>query len=205
MSKIKNIVGNKYSKLTVICDDGTREIKSRAVKWKCLCDCGNIVYAEKSRLENKKIRSCGCLRFGLTTYTKHNHTKNKTKSTTYQTWLGMKQRCLNPNANGYKYYGLRGIKVCNEWQESFEIFLLDMGEKPKGFSIDRIDVNKSYNKENCRWADSKTQSINKRNVKKFEHDGLLLTIPEWAKKSGISYNKLRSRIYHNWSIERALS
>ena len=84
----------------------------------------------------------------------------------YRTWISMKERCLNPNHRSYSYYGGRGILVCPEWINSFKKFYEDMGEKPKGLTLDRINNNHSYSKENCRWATYHTQALNKRQYKK---------------------------------------
>lgn len=91
----------------------------------------------------------------------------KTRTPTYSSWCAMKGRCLNPNNHKYKDYGGRGITVCNEWVNSFESFLADMGEKPFGLSIDRLDVNGPYCKSNCKWSTPKEQANNKRRINRY--------------------------------------
>jgi len=94
---------------------------------------------------------------------KHGHNKKSGQETpTYNSWQKMKQRCLNPKATGYHNYGARGITVCRRWRNSFENFLNDMGERPEGMSIDKIDNNGSYGKWNCKWSTPKEQANNKR-------------------------------------------
>lgn len=96
---------------------------------------------------------------------KHGHKTRKKISATYQTWKNMKARCYNSNRDNYEYYGARGIKVCDNWFNSFENFLSDMGERPYGMTLDRKDPNGNYNLENCRWATTQEQGINKRKRK----------------------------------------
>ncbi len=119
---------------------------------------------------------------------KHCHTS------TYYSWGSMKTRCTNSNNIKFKSYGGRGITVCDEWMY-YENFYKDMGDKPEGTSIDRIDNNKGYYKENCRWATDLVQANNKRNNLYIEHNGESLTIKQWADKLGIKRSTLSMRYY----------
>jgi hypothetical protein len=141
-------IGTKFGRLEVISESFKMENKDgweNAVKVKC--ECGVIKSIFKERLTaSKGTRSCGCLiRESINTTHKQTGTK------TYITWIGLLGRCENKNNAKYKNYGGRGITVCERWHK-FENFYKDMGEKPEGLQIDRIDVNKGYYKDNCRWV-----------------------------------------------------
>ncbi len=118
----------------------------------------------------------------------------------------MIERCENPNANRFARYGGRGIKPCKEWRESFEAFALDMGEPPDGFSLERIDNEKGYTKDNCRWASAKEQALNRSSNVRLTFRGETKTISEWAESLGMKFDTLQSRItYYGWSVEKALT
>ncbi len=122
--------------------------------WNCRCLCGVTKAIRADNLIKGNILSCGCL--SLDVHTKH----GMTKTPEYVSWLSMKRRCLDKDAHNYKYYGGRGIKICNRWLE-FENFFGDMGHRPRGTSIDRINNNLGYEPSNCRWADKTTQRRNR--------------------------------------------
>lgn len=122
---------------------------------------------------------------------------------TYRIWQSMKTRCLNPNTAYYRYYGGRGISVCERWM-SYRLFLMDMGERPEGMSLDRIDTNGNYEPGNCRWATSKEQSVNKRNVRLYEMDGVKLCAKDWAGRKGVKYDRLRYLIKKGLDFQTAL-
>lgn len=159
MRKIrKDITGQRFNHLTALAPilHGTGN-----VKWECMCDCGTLTIVRDSHLKSGDIKSCGC---GLVAY-QHSNTRpikhGKSRTATYRTWHGMRQRCNNPNRGNFKNYGGRGITVCDRW-DKFENFLADMGERPDGKSIDRIDCNGNYETSNCRWATDHEQRINRR-------------------------------------------
>lgn len=164
MSRTEKIkIGDKFSKLTVVDFVGVNKHRKRV--WLCRCDCGNMTSVTTGQLIGHHSTSCGCTRLqNSIKATKISNTKHGMKGTKeYKAWSEMKQRCINKNAQQYKNYGARGIKVCDRWLQSFENFYADMGKAPDGFSIDRIDVNGDYCPENCRWVTNSVQSRNKRN------------------------------------------
>lgn len=123
---------------------------------------------------------------------------------TYQCWQDMRQRCNNPRHAQYKNYGGRGISICAEWQE-FSAFFRDMGPKPDGLTIDRIDNNGNYEAANCRWANRAEQRRNQRTCKIIEFKGERMTIEEWSRKIGIHPMTIRCRLKRNWPIDMLLS
>lgn len=162
--------------------------KYKRTYYRCLCDCGRRVTVEKQRLihKTKPKRHCGCENQGLPT-------KFKIE---YHAWWDCIQRCYNPKHHGYGSYGGKGVRVCDEWKNSFGQFLSDLGRRPKGHSLDRIDASGNYEPGNVRWADSKTQGRNKRNTKWVTHPttGQQIKAAELAEELGFTYQKLRAQM-----------
>lgn len=159
-----DITGKKFNHLTVI--ENILDKKGRRM-WLCKCDCGNLKTAQITDLELGKVNSCKecSSKFRTKRQIIHGHSLTKNKTPTYKSWTNMYTRSTNPNRKQSKDYVLRGITMCDRWFD-FENFLADMGERPDGMSIDRINNDLGYYKENCRWADSKTQNNNKRKKSK---------------------------------------
>ena len=156
--------GETYGRLTVLAEDVT-SVRGRGGKrcWLCLCECGGTIVVQQSNLRGGRTRSCGCLRRQATAEynrrTKRTHGMRETP--TYSSWQSMLSRCYNPNATGFKHWGGRGITVTPAWHQ-FEAFLEDMGERPEGTTLDRIDVNGNYEPGNVRWATPGEQVRNRR-------------------------------------------
>lgn len=134
----------------------------------------------------------------------HGHHSGGKKSTTYSIWSSMKDRCLNSKHRRYARYGGRGIRVCDRWL-SFESFLLDMGERPKGLSLERIDNDGDYQPGNCRWATNQEQSLNRRSNRRLTFNGKTQTVKEWSLELGFKKNLIKDRLRIGWTVEQALT
>ncbi len=168
--------------------------------WYCRCECGNITKIQGGSLRSGGSISCGCFRVDrLTKDVCHS------KTPTYAVWRNILNRCENPKHPKYKDYGGRGIKVCGQWLK-FENFLADMGEKPDGLSLDRIENNKGYCKENCRWATRKQQNNNKRGNILMTFEGATKTAAQWSYDKNIPYGTIMNRIkVQKWPVEKILT
>lgn len=148
--------------------------------WNCVCRCGLEKAIAGYLLASGRTKSCGCEKGGFIRASAVTH--GKTNTSEFKTWVSIKNRCNNSNSKDFKNYGGRGIAVCNRWIDSFENFVADMGIRPDGMSIERIDNDKGYSIENCRWATTKDQNRNKRNVVFF--GGKCQS--DWAAELGIT-------------------
>ena len=161
------------------------------------CACGQKHIARTMDVKVGRIKSCGC---GPKTNFRH----GMTNSPEYSVWTAMKKRCLNKNHPDYYRYGGRGIKICKDWILSFEKFYADMGNRPNGYTLDRIDNDKGYEPNNCRWATLEVQSNNKRNNKKFEIDGQSKTVDQWARQLGLNRDSIWNRIKRGKTIHQSI-
>lgn len=166
--------------------------------WNCLCECGNTKRIEASSLKNGTTKSCGCLQKETVkkTATKYWFNPNYKKDRIYRIYNKIKNRCYNSNSESYKYYGGRGIVICDEWLNDFQVFYdwaISSGYDEK-LTIDRIDVNGNYEPSNCRWATRKEQNYNKRNNRKITYNEKTQTLTEWAKELNINAHTLSNRI-----------
>lgn len=156
MGKTIDITGQKFGRLTVT--GKSARLSLAGALWECSCDCGGVTVANSLKLRTGKTQSCGCYRKEILDQTTHGLSN---KSRTYRTWKEMRNRCNNPNADNWKWYGGRGIKIYPQWDD-YLVFLADMGERPKGKTLDRKDGDLDYSPENCRWATAKEQAVNNR-------------------------------------------
>ena len=190
MSRIKDITGQRFGRLTAIRHAGFAT--DRASLWECKCDCGNIKTVRRGNLLNGKTLSCGCLgkERRLSANTRH----NMASSPIYFAWYTMKARCSNPGSNKYKMYGARGIKVCKEWEKDFMVFYSYVSKLPhfgeKGRTLDRIDDNGNYEPGNVRWATAREQANNTRRNIFFEVDGEKYSVRSYSEKTGIPMQKV---------------
>ena len=187
-----DIAGQKFGKLTAIEIADRIKVNGKSIiRWRCLCECGEEVIVRRNGLGRDTI-SCGC-------YNREKSTKHGAyKTRLYSIWSGIKDRCYNPICNGYKYYGGRGIDVCDEWREDFIAFrdwALANGYQDE-LTIDRIDVNGNYCPENCRWVTVKEQNRNKTQTIYFQAK----TLGEIADLTGLAWATLRARLKSNPNI-----
>lgn len=197
-----SLIGQRFERLIVI--EYAGRDKGYHSKWLCKCDCGNRVIVAGYNLKSGAIQSCGCLRSEQVARLNYTHGDSKTRL--YSIFTNMISRTENPNATAFNIYGGRGITICQEWRHNFSAFkkwALSHGYG-NNLSIDRIDNNKGYSPENCRWVTNSTQFNNRRSNCKITFDGETKTRAEWAKIKGINYHTLCTRLRDGWTIEQAL-
>ncbi len=191
MVKKHFLEGKVIGMLTVL---SRAENKGRRQYYNCICECGNVTVKMAESLLSGRTKSCGCL------YVKnrglYNLKHNGASLNEYRIWSGMKSRCNENASEGvWLIYGGRGIKVCDRWLNSFENFFEDMGKRPsKKHSIDRVDNNKGYSPENCRWATPKEQARNTRRCVWIEWGGTKKILKDWAEFLNVDYGSFRKRV-----------
>lgn len=186
-------------------DRTTKQVRNL---WWCQCKCGTVFKPRGDHLKSGNTTNCGCVRriaVGNACRT-HGHCNNRQHTTEYRIWCAIIQRCTTAACPGYKHYGGRGITICDRWRESFELFFSDMGQRPKGHSIDRIDVNGNYEPSNCRWTTHREQMQNTRRNHFITFQGKTLCVTEWARRIGLHpatlFKRLRSP---KWDVASALT
>ena len=198
MKTPRDLTGQKFGRLTVLrqAPDKIKPSGAHSKMWECKCDCGNIKIISRSSLVSGDTVSCGCY------HKEHAHDYGKkhglTNTKLYTKWSGIVQRCTNPNAIHYDMYGGRGITICDEWRNDFYSFYswsIENGYKD-GLTIDRIDNNKGYYPENCRWTDLETQANNTRRNHYITYNNETKTLTQWARLLNVNVETLRDRVNH---------
>lgn len=198
--KFIDLTGKKFGRLTVVSLHHRTNTRSY---WECKCKCGGTRIVSNDHLKNGDVTDCGCYRRHLAKWKKH----GKSGERIYTIWHLMKRRCFDSTKKEYKSYGGRGISVCDEWLDSttFIEWAYQNGYSDE-LTLDRIDNNKNYCPENCRWVDLKVQANNRRNNRLITYNGETKTMTQWARENGITYPVLQKRYdVLGWSFERAIS
>ncbi len=213
MGSFKDLTGCSFGELTVLKRLDTKLDKGgrRRTMWLCRCSCGNETAVSADALKSGNQVSCGCYRkkHASEMFMKHGMADTRL----YYVWSGIKSRCYNSNVYEYRFYGARGISMCEKWCNNFEAFYdwaISNGydnSAPRGtYTIDRIDTDGDYSPENCRLITQKQQMNNTRTNHILEYNGNFHTIAEWSRITGISQFKIRNRVSRlGWTVERALT
>lgn len=197
MRRVNDLTGKRFGMLTVL---GIDDRGTRKTYWMCQCDCGNVKSVRSDSLQNGAIKSCGCLKkkqdsVNLTA----NHSHKMSKTRLYEEWQGMKGRCFNRNNARFARYGGRGVTVCDEWRYDFSAFAewaIENGYNEK-LTLDRIDNDKSYSPDNCRWADVKTQSRNRSTNVAITIGNSTRTLTEWCEVFDLDPHAVFARYRRN--------
>jgi hypothetical protein len=201
MGRFRDLTGERFGRLLVLQKNGYN--KHHQLYWLCECECGNRKSVLGFVLGRGECNSCGCLQ--KESIAKVNYKHGMTKTPIYGIWHTMMQRCYDKNTESYPRYGGRGINVCDKWQ-SFEGFYEDMGDKPKGMSLERLDNNGDYCLENVIWADYKTQANNRRSNVVLEHNGKKQTMQQWCDELNLKIGTVWARLNtYGYSVDKALT
>lgn len=200
MGKPIDMTGHRYGRLEVIELAGRNKHNQRL--WRCICDCGKTTEVLGFLLRQEQTQSCGCLQKEAIGNLNKTHGKSKTQI--WNLYRSMMDRCYLKTSHAYPRYGGRGIQVCERWH-SFENFYADMGDKPKGMSLERVDNDGPYSPENVRWASCKDQANNRRSNVILQFQGKSQTMQQWCDELGLKIQTVWARLNRGWSVDRALT
>lgn len=202
MSKVKDLTNKRFGRLTAKKRLGKNNY--HVYLWECVCDCGNTKVANTNSLMTGNVSSCGCLakEVLLSRSTTHGLSSHRL----YRIHQDMIRRCYNPNNKGYKYYGGRGIKVCDEWRDFvvFYAWAISHGYEA-GLTIERIDNDGDYSPENCRWITQNEQCRNRRSSRLITFRGETKCLMDFTDELGLPYHKIKRRLYRGWSVTDAFT
>lgn len=206
-----DLSGQRFGRLVAVSYSHTRRAKCM---WRCKCDCGNETMVISGQLASNQTQSCGCLvreisarrlTGGAIRPPMKRGGASVTHRAEFMAWLDMKRRCTSQSSVSFAGYGGRGIDVCSRWMESFDNFIQDMGSRPSGgYSIDRIDNDRGYSPDNCRWATRTAQMRNQRRNLVITIDGESKCATEWGEVAGVNPALVTYRINHGWSPRDAV-
>lgn len=200
---LKDYSGQRFGRLMAI-RLIERDLKWNGHMWLFNCDCGSEKVISIKSVRSGHTSSCGCLFLENLVDRNTTHGLSEARRREYRSWKDMRARCNNPKDSDYSDYGGRGILICERWDD-FSLFYSDMGLRPKGLTIDRINVNGNYEPLNCRWASRKTQANNKRTNRRIAIGSETKTLQEWCRHFGIDHSKARYRLAQGWPIEKVFS
>ena len=198
----KDLTGKRFGRWVVLKFAYTKNNKSY---WLCKCDCGTTKEVAGYSLSSGGSLSCGC--YNTEIVIQRSKTHGMSNSKLYYIYRSMLNRCFSPKVKEYKYYGARGITVCNEWKNDFMSFYkwaMANGYE-EGLTIERIDINGNYCPKNCKWIPKKQQNRNKSSNHFVTYQGKTFCLAEWEEKTGIKQPTIRRRLRYGWSVERALT
>jgi hypothetical protein len=211
-TRLLDIAGCYFGRWRVI---SKAHVQKSKVMWLCECECGTLRMVAGSNLHSGKSVSCGCAVPWLVAESWEDRRRKlgqrRDLSTslrmslraTYNSWIAMRQRCENPNHAKWPRYGGRGIKVCERWRV-FENFAGDMGARPEGCTLDRIDNDGHYEPGNCRWLDSAGQGLNRKQAHAVILDGVRMSTASACRNAGIAHGIVSRRLHQGWTLQRAL-
>lgn len=187
-----DIRGDRYGRLTAL--RRVADIRGKTA-WECVCDCGARRVVPTRHLRHGDAAACKRCALAARAVKLSTHGLSRPHKVTFNIWVGMKGRCLNPRHHAFHNYGGRGIKVCDRWRDDFPAFLSDMGPRPsKHHTIDRIDNDGDYTPDNCRWATASEQSCNRRDCYRVRHDGGVLSLAEFCRVTGLNAQAVYQRV-----------
>jgi hypothetical protein len=191
--KIKDRTGARYGRLVAVELDSVRASPNGATMafWRCACDCGALTVVGAKNLQSGMTKSCGCYSRDRTREVRTKH--GESRGYTYNSWRAARERCYNPKCRSFHLYGGRGIAMCERWAD-YRNFLADMGERPRGKTLDRIDGDGNYEPENCRWATAREQASHLPHTIQVEHEGEVASLFHYASLRGVNPATLAWRV-----------
>ena len=205
VSELVDLTGRRFGRLVALHLAGST--KGRKARWACVCNCGLSVVVVGGNLLSGNTTSCGCVKREQTVamFTKHGHNRQGKRTSEYESWAAMMARVSSGGHDRTRNHGARGIVVCDRWL-SFELFLLDMGPRPEGKTLDRFpDNNGNYEPENCRWATNREQMRNQRRNHMITYREQTKCLIEWSEELNIPYKTILSRLRRGWDVDRAFN
>lgn len=198
-----DLIGHKFGRLTVYAAAPSNK-RGRA-QWLCRCECGGTKIVLGNQLLTGGVRSCGCLAHETAVNSgKANFKHGGGKSPEYRSYSMMRHRCLNPASKSYPDYGGRGIRICDRWLDSYPNFRADMGDRPSGTTLDRIDNDGPYSPENCRWATKSEQAQNTRTTRHFTINGVSKPLRDWIAESRLERSTIYKRLKRGMTLDAAI-